>query len=158
MFVNNVKYIEKLLKSDLYDFQNLNNLFSMCRLLEKEDIDAAHKYNQTVKRQSALCCKVDKEGNPQNFENMKNFFRLNKLSYLFDAPSDFESFLIYMEWDREPSKRFYLPRRFVLKDLVNALQDMEDDKTRLVIYKPTSGNWKNNSWVFLPKLGYGKIP
>lgn len=158
MFVNNVKYIEKLLKSDLYDFQNLNNLFSMCRLLEKEDIDAAHKYNQTVKRQSALCCKVDKEGNPQNFENMKNFFRLNKLSYLFDAPSDFESFLIYMEWDREPSKRFYLPRRFVLKDLVNALQDMEDDKLDLLSISLPPGIGKTTLGCFFLSWVMGKYP
>lgn len=45
---------------------------------------------------------------------------------LFEAPFLFESFLIYMEKNRRPEKRFYLPRRKTLKVVVDDLQDLED--------------------------------
>lgn len=45
---------------------------------------------------------------------------------LFEAPFLFESFLIYMEKNRQPAKRFYLPRRKTLKVVVDDLQDLED--------------------------------
>lgn len=47
---------------------------------------------------------------------------------LFEAPYLFESYLIYMEKDRNPEKRFYLPRRKSLKVVVDDLQDLEDGK------------------------------
>lgn len=47
---------------------------------------------------------------------------------LFEAPYLFESYLIYMEKDRNPGKRFYLPRRKTLKVVVDDLQDLEDRK------------------------------
>lgn len=33
-------------------------------------------------------------------------YDLQKLTYLFAAPYLFDDFLIYVEWDREPEKRF----------------------------------------------------
>jgi len=36
--------------------------------------------------------------------------------------------LQYVEFDREPKKKFYVPRRKVLKTIVDDLQDLEDGK------------------------------
>ena len=48
-------------------------------------------------------------------------------TYLLEAQNGvFDSYLIYLEKDREPQKRFYLPRRAVLKPLVDDLQDLFD--------------------------------
>lgn len=50
-------------------------------------------------------------------------------TYLLEAQNGvFDSYLIYLEKDREPEKRFYLPRRAVLKPLVDDLQDLFDGK------------------------------
>lgn len=46
----------------------------------------------------------------------------------FLAYYDFDKYCQYLELDREPEKRFYLPRRNVLKVLVDDLQDLEDRK------------------------------
>lgn len=46
----------------------------------------------------------------------------------FEAKYLFESFLLYMEKNRAPEKQFYLPRRKVLKTVVQDLQDLEDRK------------------------------
>ena len=44
------------------------------------------------------------------------------------AQDDFDSYCIYLEWNREPQKRFYQPRRKVLHPLVQDLQDLADGK------------------------------
>ena len=52
-----------------------------------------------------------------------------KNTYFFAArKGDFDSYCIALEWYREPEKRFYLPRRKVLKPLVDDLQDLFDGK------------------------------
>jgi hypothetical protein len=38
----------------------------------------------------------------------------------------FDMFLQYVEWEREPRKRFYLPRRKILRQVVDALQELAD--------------------------------
>lgn len=45
---------------------------------------------------------------------------------LFEATYQFESFLLYMEKNRRPDKRFYQPRAKTLKIVVDDLQDLED--------------------------------
>lgn len=45
-----------------------------------------------------------------------------------EAPYKFESFLLYMEKNRIPKKKFYEPRKRTLKVVVDDLQDLEDGK------------------------------
>lgn len=45
---------------------------------------------------------------------------------LLEAPHLFESYLLYMEKNRAPKKKFYVPRRKTLKVLVDELQKLED--------------------------------
>ena len=44
------------------------------------------------------------------------------------APYDFDSYLLYVELNRPPHKRFYLPRRKVMLPVVIAMQELADDK------------------------------
>lgn len=62
----------------------------------------------------------------------KNIISTQKSALLAAAPYDFDSFLQYVEWAREPEKKFYMPRRKVLKQVVDALQDLADDKLDLL--------------------------
>ena len=57
---------------------------------------------------------------------------LHRKVLLSAAPWDFDSYLQFVEWNREPGKKFYMPRRRVLKQVVDALQDLEDDKLDLL--------------------------
>jgi len=49
-----------------------------------------------------------------------------KNCYKLEAEYKFESFLVFMEWERPANKRFYQPRKRVLKQCVDALQRLED--------------------------------
>ena len=47
---------------------------------------------------------------------------------LLEAPEVFESYLYYMEKNRQPKRKFYEPRKQTLSVLVQDLQDLEDRK------------------------------
>lgn len=148
--LTNKQYVNALLKSDLSKYTNLKNLFNMLVLYEKDDFKDAHNINKIVKKFSARGSMGD--------ENVAEFYNLHKEAYLFDAPHDFESFLIYVEWDREPSKRFYLPRRKQFKSVVDALQEMEEDKTDILCISLPPGTGKSTTGCFFLAWVMGKYP
>lgn len=45
-----------------------------------------------------------------------------------EAVDKFDSYLLYLEFDREPPTRFYQPRRKILYPIVAGMQDLVDDK------------------------------
>lgn len=51
---------------------------------------------------------------------------VKKTYFIAGQRGDFDSYCIALEWYRSPEKRFYLPRRPVLKTLVDDLQDLFD--------------------------------
>lgn len=114
---------DRAAKSDLSVGSNLVAYYEVVRQLEAEDFDLAHKHNKTVRK---LAAKYGKE------QMSQELYTLSKLATLFDAPYDFDAAIQCAEWNREPKKSFYLPRRKQLKVAVDALQDLEDRKIRLL--------------------------
>lgn len=55
-------------------------------------------------------------------------YDLLKRAYLLTGKENFEDYLIYLEWDRKPSEKFYLPRKKVLHNVAVALQRLADDE------------------------------
>ena len=51
-----------------------------------------------------------------------------RTQYEYRARFFFEDFLVAMEWNRPPEKRFYEPRKQVLQEVVRDLQDLADGK------------------------------
>ena len=77
---------------------------------------------------------------------------------LFEAPYLFESYLIYMEKDRSPGKRIYLPRRKTLKVGVDDLQDLEDRKLDFYGLSMPSRVGKSTICIFFLAWVAGKRP
>lgn len=143
------RLVEKAFQRDLSDPSALNDAFDSLRLLEPEDFTLAHEKNKDVRRLSAKYAK----------ERMDvKMFELNKRSLLFDAPHDFDAFLRYVEWNREDKKRFYLPRRKQLKPLVDALQDLADNKLDLLAISMPPGTGKTTLAIFYLTWMGGKNP
>lgn len=115
--------VDKAFKRDLSDPSALNDAFDSLRLLEPEDFTLAHEKNKEIRRLSA---KYAKE------QNSMKMFELNKRSLLFDAPYDFDAAIRYAEWDREPKKKFYMPRRKQLLPVVQAMQRLSERKIRIL--------------------------
>lgn len=58
----------------------------------------------------------------------EGFYDVYKRSLLLDAPLSLDSYMLYLEMDREPRERFYQPRRHVLKRVVDEIQRLVDDE------------------------------
>ena len=109
--------VDKAFKRDLSDPSALNDAFDALRLLEPEDFSLAHEKNKEVRRLSAKYA--------AERTDMK-MFELNKRSLLFDAPYDLDAYLMYLEFNRKPQERFYLPRRRIMKRVADAMQRLVD--------------------------------
>ena len=86
------------------------------------------------------------------------FMDLQKEALLIAAPDDLDSFIQYAEWDREPRKRFYFPRRKQLFPVVQSLQDLADDKLDLLSISMPPGVGKSTLAIFLICWLAGKYP
>ena len=115
-----IKKIFSKIKKAPADITAYEDLFSLCRNIEQEDFVLAHSTNEELRRQISVAIKGRK--------NVEGFFELYKKTLLFDAPHFFDAYLLYIEINRKPEERFYQPRRKVLKNVVDALQDLVDDK------------------------------
>ena len=96
------------------------DLFSALRECEKEDFAFAHSTNAQLRAYILSALKKTEE--------VHKFYDLYRRTLLFDAPHFLDSYLLYLEIDRKPEERFYQPRRRVMKQVVDALQDLVDDK------------------------------
>ena len=81
-------------------------------------------------------------------DKIVDLYSFHKKVLLKAAPHHFESFLLYIEWNREPAKKFYPPRRKVLKQVVDALQELEDDELDLLAISLPPGSGKTTLAIF----------
>ena len=91
-------------------------------------------------------------------EEVKTLYGLHKKVLLLAAPHHFESYLLYLENQREPEKKFYPPRRKVLKQVVDALQDLADDRLDLLAISLPPGSGKTTLAIFYLTWLAGRFP
>lgn len=100
-------------------------------------------------------------GRMPKIEDIKLLERFNncyRWSLLIGAKDDFDDYCLYIEQNREPRKRFYLPRRKQLLVVVNALQDLADDKLDLLGISLPPGVGKTTIAIFFLTWLAGKRP
>ena len=135
------KILEKLKKTPTIEV--FNDLYYMCLETKKTDIPLATKYLMLL---SDECERAIASGAMD--ANIKELFALHKKVLLAGAEHSFHLFLLYLEWNREPQKKFYPPRRKVLKQVVDALQELEDDKLDLLAISLPPGSGKTTLAIF----------
>ena len=141
------KLVDLALRRDLSDWGAASDAFEAVRLLEIEDFSAAHKANKILRSITARY--AAQTGSP-------DFFLLNKKTLLFDAPYDFDAHCRYIEWNRDPDKRFYLPRRSRLLPVAAQLQKLADGKLKLLAISlpPGVGKALANDTPVLTRAGW----
>lgn len=112
--MDNKEIIDSLLRSDLSKYQNVQDLYDMARL---------EKDYELVKKVRELSHK-----GVFGIEKQKDFYDLNKKTYQYGATEHFEDYLTFLEWNREPKDKFYMPRRKIMHKVVEQLQALEDNK------------------------------
>ena len=97
----------------------------------------------------------------RNGNNLRVAERLNDAYYkslLIDAPVDFDAYCQYIEKNRDPRKRFYLPRRKQLLPVVRSLQRLMDDEIDLLGISLPPGVGKTTLAIFLLTWVAGRWP
>ncbi len=154
--MDNLTIIKKLKKyiDKKPEYQAVEDLFEMLRIYESENFEKAHLWNKDVRRITAQ--QVRASGS--NITLGEKFYNLNKKSLLFDAQSDFDAYLQYVEFDRELETRFYLPRRKQIFPIIQSLQDLEDDLLDLLSLSMPPGSGKSTLGIFFLTWIMGKYP
>lgn len=145
-----IKIIFSAIKKEPASVSAYEDLFSLCRGIEEEKFALAHKTNNKMRALLA-----------QNFnraDSATEFFDLYKRSLLFDARESFDSYLLYMEINRDTKKRFYQPRRKVLKQVVDALQELDVGELELLAISLPPGSGKTTLAIFYLTWLAGKYP
>lgn len=94
--------------------------------------------------------------NKTGHEMVDKWYEILKL----EAPYKFESYLLYLEKKREISERFYSPKRKQLNKhgLIQAMQDLEDDKYDRICISMPPGTQKTTLEKFFCSWIIGKYP
>lgn len=144
----------KLKKDGLDKLQNVSDLLELARHSkgEKEKLD---KWERVIAREALNAAAVQARAGGKH---AVDFYELYKRSLLFLAPHDFDSFLIYVEMNRAPEKRFYMPRRKVLKVVADDLQALEDGELKLLSISLPVRTGKSTMGCFFMSWLMGKYP
>lgn len=138
-------------KRDISRYENLALYFDTVRL--EKDFAAARPHYERI-YETASRQKVHFALSDQSLSI--KFYELAKKAALSLAPHLFHYYLLYVEWDREPQKKFYVPRMHVLKPVVDDLQDLADGVIDLlaVSMPPRVGKLVSDDTPVLTKSGW----
>lgn len=148
-----LKKIFEEIKRDPHKLGAYEDLYFICKETMKTNKNMGIEY---LKRLSAFIENSIKIFN--DLDELKKAYALHRRVLLAAAPFDFDSYLLYIEWEREPSKKFYVPRRDVLLPIVQAMQDMMDDKIDLLTISMPPGTGKSTLGIFFLSWVMGRYP
>lgn len=69
-----------------------------------------------------------------------------------------DSYMQYIELNRDPEKRFWMPRRKQILAVCNAIQDLVDDKLDILTISMPPGSGKSTIEIFLHSMMIGAFP
>lgn len=159
---------EKYISQKGIDENIIEVYYNVCQLAKNEgEIDTMLKCTARTKELIEKACMRDIgidifELEKYTFNNNIDNDLVNRYfdTLLLEAPHLFHSYLLYLEKDREESERFYQPKMKQLNKygLIQAMQDLEDDKyNRLCISMPP-GTQKTTLEKFFCSWIIGKRP
>lgn len=127
----------KLLKENPKDIRLAEALLSACANATAKDdgsyetktVEAEYAFKKGMEVYNACLFNA---ANARDIDDKRKWLVLTKSSLLFLAHKYFDSFMLYLEFDRRPDKRFYAPRKSQLKPIVEGFQDVADGKIDLL--------------------------
>ena len=139
-----------LLKNKSHDiFKNVQALWDLAYATTDYEL------NKTVR---SICVEKSQKYKTDRPEHAEKYRQLYKKTLLMAAPVDFDSYCQYLEWNREPNKRFYLPRRKQLKPVAMALQELAEGKLDVLAISMPPGVGKTTLAIFFLTWLAGRFP
>lgn len=148
--LSNKEIIVRLLKSDLSDYDNLLSLLGMANEVIREDKELSRKLANKVRFLALRLCATG---------NIKYYDLYNKaLLFLAQEHKDFDSYLLYVEKNRDPEDRYYQPRRNKIYWLVQKMQRLIDDELDILSISMPPGTGKTTLGEFFISFVMGHYP
>ncbi len=145
--------ISEKIKKDPHCYQAYEDLLAICRETMKTDIPLAREYLEKLSDElERLIPTIEDIG------NMRKMFGLHREVVFAGARDSFHLCLLAVEWNRDPEKKFYVPRMGVLREVVEALQDLEDGKLDLAAISLPPGAGKTTLAIFYLTWIAGRHP
>lgn len=162
MALSNTEIINRILERDLSVYSNLSMLMDMAIAVREEGIDGENIRPLEIRNIDTFTgvAKKVKQVAAAEARNDARFLDLYWAALHTLAPYDFDSYLLYMEKEREPKERFYLPRRDVLlkHGLIQSLQALEEGKYNLMSISMPPGTAKTTMEEFFTSWIIGRDP
>ena len=136
------------------DYQAYEDLYHIC--LETQKADARSLAAEYLEKLSDELEKVIPT--IKDIGNMRKMFALHREVVFAGAQDSFHCCLLAVEWNRDPEKKFYVPRMGVLREVVQALQDLEDGKLDLAAISLPPGAGKTTLAIFYLTWIAGRHP
>lgn len=148
--LSNKEIIVRLLKSDLSDYGNLLSLLGMANEVIREDKELSRKLANKVRFLALRLCATG---------DIKCYDLYNKaLLFLAQEHKDFDSYLLYVEKNRDPEDRYYQPRRNKIYWLVQKMQRLIDDELDILSISMPPGTGKTTLGEFFISFVMGHYP
>ena len=141
-----VQFIEKYPN----DIKAYYDVVSILKEIAKEDINFASK---EMRKMYDKLQKVE-----LTYDTASKVWQISKDMLLFNARRSLDDYLLYVEFEREPEKKFYPPRRDVLLPIVKSMQDLMDDKLDLLTISLPPGIGKTTLGIFFLTWVMGNYP
>ena len=141
------------IKKDPLGYRAYGDLYAMCREAMKTDTSLGVKYlvklSDTIEEVIPTVEDVDK---------MRQMFALHRDVVFYGAKDCFHLYMLAVEWEREPSKKFYVPRMKVLRPVAEALQELEEGALDLLAISLPPGSGKTTLAIFYLTWIAGRHP
>ena len=167
--ISTVNEYEKYIKQYGIDEDAINAYIEAVKsaIIQEKDIEYGLKISKRTKDLIEEYCLQNADGtiwdlesfgrkNGEAYEIVDQYYDVLKI----EAPYLFHSYLLYLEKNREESERFYLPKVEQLNrhGLIQALQDLEDDKLDILSISMPPGTQKTTLEKFFCSWIIGKHP
>jgi predicted phage terminase large subunit-like protein len=141
------------IQKDPSDYQAYEDLYYICLETQKADVKLAAEYLEKLSDALEKVIPTIKD-----IGNMRKMFALHRNVVFAGAQDSFHCCLLAVEWNRDPEKKFYVPRMGVLREVVQALQDLEDGKLDLAAISLPPGAGKTTLAIFYLTWIAGRHP
>ena len=141
------------IQKDPGDMRAYRDLLNICRETMKTDIPLAVKYLEKLSDWiEEIIPGIDDIG------KMREMFSFHREVVFAGARESFHLCLLAVEWNRDPDKKFYPPRKMELREVVQALQELEERKLDLLAISLPPGVGKTTLAIFYLTWIAGRHP
>lgn len=152
-----LKGIGAAIERNRYDVRAYDDLLSIYKAeIDRTEGKEWHASNSKLRDRIVLVTSELMES--RKYREIEPFNIQYRRSLLMDAKVDFDAYMLYVESDRDPERRFWLPRRGILKPVADDMARLIDGDLRLLAISLPPGTGKTTLAIFLLSWIGGRWP